>query len=291
MKRLLSLLTGLIVVCSIYSQEAVDLGLSVKWGSMNIGASDIYDTGEYFAWGETETKKGEYDFKWENYFDTGTNKWGHISMKLFKSGSYSSIKGSSSYDVATKRLRGYWRMPTPYECREMAKNCKIKLIYDKNKDVYYWEFVSDNGNKIIVPVCGFKMENGIIRGTYFWTTKMDKNKETKAYSAQFSEGFAYSPWAVQTLNRCYGLVVRPVYDDSPRLENSGNPVEQKLWKFLLYARASLDAETYSDQSYYLGEAKKLLQELESMPDVGKILTHGELKMAKRFLNFCTDYRI
>ena len=52
MKKSLLLLVVSIVVCYSYAQEAVDLGLSVKWATMNIGASNIYDVGEYFAWGE-----------------------------------------------------------------------------------------------------------------------------------------------------------------------------------------------------------------------------------------------
>ena len=33
--------------------EYVDLGLSVKWATMNVGADRITDQGAYFAWGET----------------------------------------------------------------------------------------------------------------------------------------------------------------------------------------------------------------------------------------------
>ena len=34
-----------------YPEEAVDLGLSVRWASMNVGASDQYDDGIYTSWG------------------------------------------------------------------------------------------------------------------------------------------------------------------------------------------------------------------------------------------------
>ena len=34
--------------------EFVDLGLSVKWASCNVGAEKPEDFGLYFAWGETE---------------------------------------------------------------------------------------------------------------------------------------------------------------------------------------------------------------------------------------------
>ena len=46
--------------------EGVDLGLSVKWADCNVGASSPGEYGDYFAWGETETKD-EYtigNYKW-----------------------------------------------------------------------------------------------------------------------------------------------------------------------------------------------------------------------------------
>ncbi|MGM9816741.1 MAG: hypothetical protein ACI304_06750, partial [Lepagella sp.] len=36
--------------------EWVDLGLSVKWATKNVGATSPSDYGDYYAWGETSTK-------------------------------------------------------------------------------------------------------------------------------------------------------------------------------------------------------------------------------------------
>ena len=41
---------------SINGHEYVDLGLSVKWATCNVGASSPSDYGDYYAWGETNTK-------------------------------------------------------------------------------------------------------------------------------------------------------------------------------------------------------------------------------------------
>ncbi len=38
------------------SVEAVDLGLSVKWASCNLGATSEWEIGDYFAWGEVQPK-------------------------------------------------------------------------------------------------------------------------------------------------------------------------------------------------------------------------------------------
>ena len=44
--------------------EPVDIGLKVKWGNMNLGATTPDDYGFYFAWGETSRKK---EFTEDNY--------------------------------------------------------------------------------------------------------------------------------------------------------------------------------------------------------------------------------
>ena len=44
--------------------EAVDLGLSVKWATMNVGAQSETDYGDYFAWGETTPKS---TYSWSTY--------------------------------------------------------------------------------------------------------------------------------------------------------------------------------------------------------------------------------
>ena len=46
--------------------EAVDLGLSVKWANMNVGAKKPSGFGSYFAWGETKPKE---------YYSWGTYIW------------------------------------------------------------------------------------------------------------------------------------------------------------------------------------------------------------------------
>ena len=39
--------------------EYVDLGLSVKWATCNLGASSFEQPGKYYAWGETTGYTGE----------------------------------------------------------------------------------------------------------------------------------------------------------------------------------------------------------------------------------------
>ena len=63
--------------------DYVDLGLSVKWATCNVGASSPSDYGDYYAWGETSTKS--------SYDEDNSKTYGK---------SMGNIGGNSSYDVA-----------------------------------------------------------------------------------------------------------------------------------------------------------------------------------------------
>lgn len=45
------------VTLTINGHEYVDLGLSVKWATSNVGADNPWDYGDYYAWGEIGQKK------------------------------------------------------------------------------------------------------------------------------------------------------------------------------------------------------------------------------------------
>ena len=112
---------------------AVDLGLSVKWASFNVGATAPEEYGDYFAWGETESKT---DYSWSSY------KWCN--------GDYNKLTkyclGDQSYywngegtpdgktvldpedDPAITNWGGTWRTPTDAECLDFPE--RSKRIFD-----------------------------------------------------------------------------------------------------------------------------------------------------------------
>ena len=101
--------------------EAVDLGLSVKWATFNVGASYPEQFGGYFAWGETELK---------TTYDWSTYKYGNGSTNLTKYNtniSSGTVDNKTtldpSDDVARQKWGGSWRMPTYEEFRELLSNC------------------------------------------------------------------------------------------------------------------------------------------------------------------------
>ena len=104
--------------------EAVDLGLSVKWASCNLGATKPEEYGDHFSWGETEPKSdyssiyyiyGSSDFKYTKY----NKKDNKVDLELCD-------------DAAHVKLGGSWRMPTIQECKELISGCNCKFVYNYN---------------------------------------------------------------------------------------------------------------------------------------------------------------
>ena len=104
--------------------DAVDLGLSVKWASFNVGAEKPEDYGDYFAWGETETKSG-YD---DDYKFRESGEFRNIKFNKYNTDSeLGDVDGRTALepedDAAHVKWGGSWRMPTKAEWEELRENC------------------------------------------------------------------------------------------------------------------------------------------------------------------------
>ena len=118
------------------THDYVDLGLSVKWATCNVGATSPEGYGDYFAWGET-SPKDYYD--WSTY---SFNPSGDGSTFTKYTGSDASMLAPED-DAAAANWGGLWRMPTEAELTELFENC-------------YWEWTEDYGNtNSDNPVKGF----------------------------------------------------------------------------------------------------------------------------------------
>ena len=130
------------------SVEAIDLGLSVKWASCNVGAQEEWEFGGIYAWGETE-EKDDYSQETYKYYDSKTGKYINIG---------NDIKGTK-YDVAHVKWGGKWRMPNKEEMKELIDNCrKLKQTINGVKGI---EIVGPNGNKIFLPYAPHKYGTGL----------------------------------------------------------------------------------------------------------------------------------
>lgn len=108
------------------SHEYVEIG-GVKWATMNIGASTIYDTGLYFQWGDTQgytasqvgEGSGQKPFYWGDYkYNSGTEE--DIVMSKYNSTDSKTVLESSD-DAVNAAWGGNWRMPTTAELQALGQ--------------------------------------------------------------------------------------------------------------------------------------------------------------------------
>ena len=120
----------------------VDLGLSVKWSSKNIGATEIYELGLYFRWGCLD------------YIDSFDREkileYSKIPYPKEIENIEENICGNPQYDMATKLSNGAERLPTKEEFEELINKCKwVYLEVDKYKG---FVITGPSGNSIYLPM-------------------------------------------------------------------------------------------------------------------------------------------
>ena len=197
--------------------EYVDLGLSVKWATCNIGAEEPEDYGDYFAWGETEPyyyslsplvwKEGHEEGYWggNSYFDYDSN----LKPPYKKYGADGMTVLAPEDDAAHVNWGGEWRMPTREEFQELIdkKNCT-------------WTWTSVNG------IQGFKVESRKkgFKGNYIFLPGADSFYKTRWGSSHIglywsSTLYGSMAWSVEFVSndigmyvygRPHGFTIRPV---------------------------------------------------------------------------------
>ena len=221
--------------------EAVDLGLSVKWANMNVGAARESDYGQFFAWGETEGHGSAigsgtdeynyplaadgYDFNWANYKWSAGSKDGSEFSKYTDS---NSATLEAADDAATANWGGSWRMPTEAELEELFKTNPYYTESDKI-DGYSWVWQSDyqgsghagylitvtkdcaqKGNSVFLPAAGYRDGASLYdQGStgLYWSSSLIEDSPSCAWSLAFGSDNAVMDDGDY---RCSGFPVRPV---------------------------------------------------------------------------------
>ena len=181
--------------------EYVDLGLSVKWATCNIGASSPEQAGLYFAWGETTGYTGEQVTSGVRVF----------TEDEYNAGPAASISSDLTLeqDAAHVNMGGNWRMPTEAECQELIDNCDVVWTEDYNgTGIKGLTFTSKvNGNSVFFPAAGFCYRSSVeYVGSfgYYWSDSWDS--EYTAWSLYFNSVRQY----LYDDLRYYGFSVRGV---------------------------------------------------------------------------------
>ena len=210
--------------------ETIDLGLSVKWASFNLGASKPEEYGDYFAWGETEPNysslnplvwkpEKQYGYNWMHYkwamgSETTLTKYCSDAAYGYNGFTDGKITLDPEDDAAQVNLGDKWRMPTDQEWEELTSNCSFvwtqlngvggftvtskkpgftdKFIFLPAAGVWFWQNLNSAGSE-----------------GYYWSLTGYRDSQTCSYGFWFNSS---SPGCC-SLDRCYGFAIRPVYGD------------------------------------------------------------------------------
>lgn len=200
--------------------EAVDLGLSVKWATCNVGASKPEEYGDYFAWGETSPKTS-YDWSTYKYMQNGKSSWEYITKYTIPNYQKSGIWYNGdifvgdnkttldlSDDAAHVNWGGNWRMPTKEEWEELETKCT--LTWTQKSGIKGCEVKGSNGNSIFLPASGcrdYSSLYGVGSFGLYWSSSLGGSYcSYEAYDLHFnSDNVGWYYWY-----RYDGQSVRPV---------------------------------------------------------------------------------
>ena len=177
---------------TINGYEYVDLGLpsGLKWATCNVGASSPEEYGDYYAWGEIETKS--------KYDESNSKTYGK---------SMSDISGNAMYDVARAKWGGSWRLPTKKELEELESKCTWKWTTQNGKEGY--KVTGPNGNSFFLPAAGrrsWSLLQSAGECGYYWSSAPDESDDDRTYDLFFDSSDHY----VYRSYRDDGQSVRPV---------------------------------------------------------------------------------
>ncbi len=197
----------------------VDMGLSsgLLWATSNLGASSPEEYGDFYSWGETNTKTS---FGYSNY------KYGGSAINQVTK--YNNNKNNGivdnililvpSDDAAHVVLGDAWRMPTYSDYEELLEACTS--TWKERNGVYGYEVTSSmNGKTLFFPAAGY-----YDAATGKWITNNEAGFNCGLYwSSSLYEDAPYNAWCLYfrkyqivlgCQERSYGLSVRPVYENN-----------------------------------------------------------------------------
>ncbi|MDY3967235.1 MAG: hypothetical protein SO028_02360 [Prevotella sp.] len=214
--------------------NCVDLGLAsgLLWAKCNMGATEPTDRGNYYAWGETSTKKKYYSDNYKHFKIDG-------GIKVLK---YNEKDGKTVLDLnddaARANIGAGYRIPTKEDWEELLEDCKWEAVTttlseiidpSQTKVIARWKVTGPSGNSIVLPMTsGFRGDGWGVQpdnDTYYTTANLypadelsDKDKYQKAvaltwpmFAKETSSGGIKEP-SFKSIYRDFGVVIRPVFD-------------------------------------------------------------------------------
>lgn len=207
--------------------EAVDLGLSVKWANMNLGATSENELGDLYAWGEITPSKnyGWFNYEYNDYHPEDPNTLYLTKYCFDRYGEKQDIKQGGvnldkNDDAAYVQWGPDWRMPTFDEVKELVTECSFEFddktllvtVTGPNGNTIY---ISESSIAVGVSTSIYNEEQGAAVTPGFWSSTLDTyNSPDAAYfriKVEKKDGkWVVIPSALPRQNRCFGLPIRPV---------------------------------------------------------------------------------
>ena len=183
----------------------VDLGLSVRWASHNLGAATPEYYGTYYSWADVKEKE---NFTWSQY------AWysGLTFLTKYNTNPDNGVVDNKKVmdpedDPASVTLGSYWRTPTVKEIKELRTRCT--WTWTDHQGIYGYE-VSGNGNTIFIPAAGYRQGIGFYSDGDeggFWSSSIDPDDTSSALALSFNS----KTLTFRTgYDRSYGLPIRAV---------------------------------------------------------------------------------
>lgn len=195
--------------------EYVDLGLpsGAMWATKNIGSHSPVDIGDYYSWGEVETKDS---------YTKNTYKWGVCDTEehvLKYNDTDKKTRLDPEDDVAKVKWGGRWRMPTKEEFEELLNTCEVNFVaYPDDSSYKVYEVKGPNGNAIYFHLCGYMTMDKVRdynQRAYFWSSDLNQVKSVIGFipNERAIEFCLYNDgrkWVGKT-SRYMGNPVRPMF--------------------------------------------------------------------------------
>ena len=188
------------------THEYVDLGLSVKWATCNVGATKPEEVGYFFSWGEIKPKA---KYNWSTYqWCEGT----YQTQTKYCTKSYHGTVDNKTIlelfdDAAYANWGGNWRMPTKAELGELRAQCT--WTWEQKNGVNGYTVTGPNGNSIFLPAAGCRSGSDLFdAGSYccYWNRSLHLDYSHCAYYLYFDS----SDVSIGHSYRDSGRSVRPV---------------------------------------------------------------------------------
>jgi len=186
----------------------IDLGLSVRWASCNVGAEIPEDYGNYYAWGEIvrydeadENNKKNYAYNTQTSYVKTYYNWSTYKYCDGNSTSLTKYCTKDNFGIIDEKLTlelmddaahinmgGRWRMPTHTEWSELQAHCRWDWITQNG--VKGCKVTGPNGNSIFLPAAGYRFESAVSHvgvDGYYWSSSLDGSYPNRAWRARFND--------------------------------------------------------------------------------------------------------